>query len=182
MNSRTPTPSRRGGVGAKREPLRWRTVEDVEAEGAASVAAEDTAGTLHLPYQFLYARSDDLQVGDVPALLGGYKSLALQYEAMSRGVAVVLASVGDETAPTVESAPGTATPSSPEEMITVVSPLNRSSADVDGLGTFARGGHAATTTNEGLEDAFAQLGRLGGDGVASVDSRDPFAGLAAINN
>ena len=98
----------------KREPLRWRTVEDVEAEGAASVAAEDTAGTLHLPYQFLYARSDDLQVGDVPALLGGYKSLALQYEAMSRGVAVVLASVGDETAPTVESAPGTATPSSPE--------------------------------------------------------------------
>lgn len=166
----------------KREPLRWRTVEDVEAEGAASVAAEDTAGTLHLPYQFLYARSDDLQVGDVPALLGGYKSLALQYEAMSRGVAVVLASVGDETAPTVESAPGTATPSSPEEMITVVSPLNRSSADVDGLGTFARGGHAATTTNKGLEDAFAQLGRLGGDGVASVDSRDPFAGLAAINN
>ena len=95
---------------------------------------------------------------------------------------MVLASVGDETAPTVESAPGTATPSSPEEMITVVSPLNRSSADVDGLGTFARGGHAATTTNEGLEDAFAQLGRLGGDGVASVDSRDPFAGLAAINN
>ena len=166
----------------KREPLRWRTVEDVEAEGAASVAAEDTAGTLHLPYQFLYARSDDLQVGDVPALLGGYKSLALQYEAMSRGVAVVLASVGDETAPTVESAPGTATPSSPEEMITVVSPLKRSAADVDGLGTFARGGHAATTTNEGLEDAFAQLGRLGGDGVASVDSRDPFAGLAAINN
>jgi len=166
----------------KREPLRWRTVEDVEAEGAASVAAEDTAGTLRLPYQFLYARSDDLQVGDVPALLGGYKSLALQYEAMSRGVAVVLASVGDETAPTVESAPGTATPSSPEEMITVVSPLKRSAADVDGLGTFARGGHAATTTNEGLEDAFAQLGRLGGDGVASVDSRDPFAGLAAINN
>jgi hypothetical protein len=170
----------------KREPLRWRTVEDVEAEGAASVAAEDTAGTLRLPYQFLYARSDDLQVGDVPALLGGYKSLALQYEAMSRGVAAVLASVGDETAPTVESAPGPITPSSPEEMITVVSPLNRSSADVDGLGTLARGRHAAkttaTTTNEGLEDAFAQLGGLGGDGVTGVDARDPFAGLAALKN
>ena len=105
---------------------------------------------------------------------------------MSRGVAAVLASVGDETAPTVESAPGTVTPSSPEEMITVVSPQNRSSADVDGLGTFARGRHAATTTatttNEGLEDAFAQLGGLGGDGVTGVDARDPFAGLAALNN
>ena len=168
----------------KREPLRWRTVEDVEAEGAASVEAEDTAGTLRLPYQFLYARSDDLQVGDVPALLGGYKSLALQYEAVSRGVAAVLASVGDETAPTVESAPGPVTPSSPEEMITVVSPLNRSSADVDGLGAFARGNHATTasTTNAGLEDAFAQLGGLGGDGVTGVDARDPFAGLAALNN
>ena len=71
-------------------PPRWRSVEDVEAEGAATLAAEDAAGTLRLPYRFLYARSDDLQVGDVPELLRGYKSLALQYEALARGAGVVL--------------------------------------------------------------------------------------------
>ena len=74
----------------RRTPLRWRSVEEVEAEGAATLAAEDAAGTLRLPYRFLYARSDDLQVGDVPELLRGYKSLALQYEALARGTNTVL--------------------------------------------------------------------------------------------
>jgi len=54
-------------------PLRWRSVEEVEAEGAASLAEEDSAGTLRLPYKFLFARSDDLQIGDVAALLHHYK-------------------------------------------------------------------------------------------------------------
>lgn len=74
----------------------WHSVEDVEAEGAATLAAEDAAGTLRLPYKFLYARSDDLQVGDVPSLLHSYKSLALQYEALARGTAAVLTEAARE--------------------------------------------------------------------------------------
>ena len=89
-----PTPTR-----PNRRPLRWKTVEDVEAEGAAAVASSDAAGTLRLPSKFLYARADDVQVGDVPGLLHAYKSLALQYEALSRGVGAVLsAASGDEGA------------------------------------------------------------------------------------
>lgn len=72
----------------------WRTTEDVEAEGATALTALDVAGELALSdYKFLYAKVDDLTVGDVSRLLNDYKGLALQYESLSRGVAKVLASL-----------------------------------------------------------------------------------------
>ena len=72
----------------------WRTTEDVEAEGATTLTALDVAGNLSLSdYKFLYAKADDLTVGDVSKLLHDYKGLALQYESLSRGVAKVLASL-----------------------------------------------------------------------------------------
>jgi len=72
----------------------WRTTEDVEAEGAAALTALDVSGNLALSdYKFLYARAEDLTVGDVSKLLHDYKGLALQYESLSRGTAKVLASL-----------------------------------------------------------------------------------------
>lgn len=70
----------------------WRTTEDVEAEGATQLTALDVAGNLTLSsdYKFLYAKVEDLTVGDVARLLHDYKGLALQYESLSRGVAKVL--------------------------------------------------------------------------------------------
>ena len=72
----------------------WRTTEDVEAEGATALTASDVAGELTLSdYRFLYAKAEDLTVGDVSKLLHDYKGLALQYESLSRGVAKMLASL-----------------------------------------------------------------------------------------
>lgn len=72
----------------------WRTTEDVEAEGATALTALDVSGNLALSdYKFLYARAEDLTVGDVSKLLHDYKGLALQYESLSRGTAKVLASL-----------------------------------------------------------------------------------------
>jgi len=72
----------------------WRTTEDVEAEGATALTASDVAGELTLSdYRFLYAKAEDLTVGDVSKLLHDYKGLALQYESLSRGVAKVLTSL-----------------------------------------------------------------------------------------
>jgi hypothetical protein len=42
----------------------------------------------------LYAKVEDLTVGDVARLLHDYKGLALQYESLSRGVAKVLTTLG----------------------------------------------------------------------------------------
>ena len=132
-------------------PPRWSTVEDVEAEGAASLAAENGAGTLRLPYKFLYARADDLQVGDVPTLLNAYKTLALQYEALSRGVGAVLAD---------------ATPNA-----TV-----GGGADVDGLGVFVD----TAASSPAPEDVFAGMTMTDGGGNAVTEPEDPFARLEAL--
>ena len=162
-------------------PLRWGGVEDVEAEGAAALEAEEAERTLRLPYKFAYARSDDLQIGDVPDLLAGYKSLLLRYEALARGVGVVLASSDsrDDAGVSNGGGGGDAAPAR-EQMITVVSPLEGSKAapaDVDGLGTFADVAPAAATPPPtGPEDPFAQLGVGGGDagGLGSDSFTDPF--------
>ena len=110
-------------------PLRWGGVEDVEAEGAAALEAEEAEGTLRLPYKFAYARSDDLQIGDVPDLLAGYKSLLLRYEALARGVGAVLASSDsrDDAGVSNGGGGGDAAPAR-EQMIAVVSPLEGSKA------------------------------------------------------
>lgn len=140
-----------GANARARHPLRWSTVEDVEAEGAASLATENGAGTLRLPYKFLYARADDLQVGDVPALLNAYKTIALQYEALSRGVGAVLADV---------------TPNS----------AIRSGADVDGLSVFANIG----ASSPAAEDVFAGMTITEGERHAGIEPEDPFARLEAL--
>ena len=69
-----------------------RPCDGVEAEGATQLTALDVAGNLTLSsdYKFLYAKVEDLTVGDVARLLHDYKGLALQYESLSRGVAKVL--------------------------------------------------------------------------------------------
>ena len=126
-------------------------MEDVEAEGAASLATENGAGTLRLPYKFLYARADDLQVGDAPALLNAYKTIALQYEALSRGVGAVLADV---------------TPNS----------AIRSGADVDGLSMFANIG----ASSPAAEDVFAGMTITEGGRHAGIEPEDPFARLEAL--
>lgn len=140
-----------GANARARHPLRWSTVEDVEAEGAASLATENGAGTLRLPYKFLYARADDLQVGDVPALLNAYKTIALQYEALSRGVGAVLADV---------------TPNS----------AIRSGVDVDGLSVFANIG----ASSPAAEDVFAGMTITEGGRHAGIEPEDPFARLEAL--
>ena len=86
------TPTRRS---SRRVP--WRTTEDIEAEGATALTALDVAGNLSLPeYKFLYAKVEDLTLGDVAALLHDYKGLALQYESLSRGAAKVLAAIHND--------------------------------------------------------------------------------------
>lgn len=82
-------------AGAAAAPyIPWHTTEDVEAEGATALTALDVSGNLALSdYKFLYARAEDLTVGDVSKLLQDYKGLALQYESLSRGTAKVLASL-----------------------------------------------------------------------------------------
>jgi len=83
-----------------RQPyIPWRTTEDIEAEGATALTALDVAGNLSLPgYKFLYAKVEDLTVGDVAKLLHDYKGLALQYESLSRGAAKLLSTLHDDRA------------------------------------------------------------------------------------
>jgi hypothetical protein len=69
---------------------RYKTVDDVEVEGAARLAAEDAAGSLRLPHAFAYARADDLQIGEISELLRAYKGLAVRYEALRRGTRAAL--------------------------------------------------------------------------------------------
>lgn len=91
----SPTESTSTAPAAAAAPyIPWRTTEDVEAEGATALTALDVSGNLALSdYKFLYARAEDLTVGDVSKLLHDYKGLALQYESLSRGTAKVLASL-----------------------------------------------------------------------------------------
>jgi hypothetical protein len=99
----TPLPHTPSGGDARASPdgrtsgmpyIPWRTTEDVEAEGATALTALDLSGNLVLEdYKFLYAKAEDLTVGDVSRLLHDYKGLALQYESLSRGTAKVLASL-----------------------------------------------------------------------------------------
>ena len=158
-----PTPTR-----PNRRPLRWKTVEDVEAEGAAAVASSDAAGTLRLPYKFLYARADDLQVGDVPGLLHAYKSLALQYEALSRGVGAVLsAASGDEGAHVLGGEEVTVVPETPAP----IAPATATAAAA------ATGGDDAGGGDGDLRDIFASLASIGpSEGGASGGAREPSSG------
>ncbi|EEH55402.1 uncharacterized protein MICPUCDRAFT_34555 [Micromonas pusilla CCMP1545] len=158
-----PTPTR-----PTRRPLRWKTVEDVEAEGAAAVASSDAAGTLRLPYKFLYARADDLQVGDVPGLLHAYKSLALQYEALSRGVGAVLsAASGDEGAHVLGGEEVTVVPETPAP----IAPATATAAAA------ATGGDDAGGGDGDLRDIFASLASIGpSEGGASGGAREPSSG------
>lgn len=92
--SSPPESTSTAGTAAAAPYIPWRTTEDVEAEGATALTALDVSGNLALSdYKFLYARAEDLTVGDVSKLLHDYKGLALQYESLSRGTAKVLASL-----------------------------------------------------------------------------------------
>ena len=104
-------------------------------------------------------------------LLAGYKSLALQYEALTRGAAALLEELGcgDEGAEASgdkggggrrEAAPPAA------------------AADVDGLAAFAPGPSAAASPANaaGAEDPFAGL-VIGGASDATATRDSTFAGL-----
>ena len=151
---------------------KWRSVDDVEAEGAASLAAEDERrGGVPLPYKFAYARADDLQIGDVPELLAGYKSLALQYEALTRGAAALLEDLGGGDGGAEASGDkggGGRREAAPPA----------AAADVDGLAAFAPGPSAAASPANaaGAEDPFAGL-VIGGASDATATRDSTFAGL-----
>jgi len=147
-------------------------VDDGEAEGAASLAAEDErGGGVPLPYKFAYARADDLQIGDVPELLAGYKSLALQYEALTRGATALLEDLGGGdggAGASGDKGGGGRRESAPPA----------AAADVDGLAAFAPGPSAAASPANaaGAEDPFAGL-VIGGASDATATRDSTFAGL-----
>ena len=151
---------------------KWWSVDDVEAEGAARLAAEnERGGGMSLPYKFAYARADDLQIGDVPELLGGYKSLALQYEALCRGAAALLEDVkegdGEARRSRNEKGAGGRREAAPPAAV----------ADVDGLATFAPGPPAVPSPAcaAGAEDPFAGLA-VGGASDATSTKDSTFTG------
>lgn len=154
---------------------KWRSVDDVEVEGAASLAAQDERGGVPLPYKFAYARADDLQIGDVPELLAGYKSLALQYEALTRGAAAMLEDLegGDGGARRSGHLQGAS-----KDEKGAGGRREAEVADVDGLATFAPGPSAAASPANaaGAEDPFAGL--VIGRASDATSTRDAtFAGL-----
>jgi len=143
-------------------------VDDVEVEGAASLAAENAAGTLRLPYKFAYARSDDLQVGDVPELVAGYKTLALQYEALVRGTQAMVAQGGEGFIAGSSTALGVPKNDSKNESHSKHSKRSTEPLDdVDGLGTFAEAGSSHEAADE-VRDPFAGLVIGGGSSDASI--------------
>jgi hypothetical protein len=96
----TPQPPTMSDAPRRATAAPWRATEDVEAEGATALTALDVAGKLSLPeYTFLYAKVEDLTVGDVAKLLDDYKSLALRYESLRRGAAKVLEAIADDAPP-----------------------------------------------------------------------------------
>ena len=128
-----------------------------------------------MPYKFAYARADDLQIGDVPELLAGYKSLALQYEALTRGAAAMLEDLGGGDGGARRS--GHLQGASKDEK-GAGGRREAEVADVDGLATFAPGPSAAASPANaaGAEDPFAGLviGRTS-DATSTRDAT--FAGL-----
>lgn len=147
---------------------RFSSVDDVEVEGAASLAAENAAGTLRLPYKFAYARSDDLQVGDVPELVAGYKTLALQYEALVRGTQAMVAQGGEGFIAGSSTALGVPKNDSKNESHSKHSKRSTEPLDdVDGLGTFAEAGSSHEAADE-VRDPFAGLVIGGGSSDASI--------------
>ena len=124
-----------------------------------------------MPYKFAYARADDLQIGDVPELLGGYKSLALQYEALCRGAAALLEDVkegdGEARRSRNEKGAGGRREAAPPAAV----------ADVDGLATFAPGPPAVPSPAcaAGAEDPFAGLA-VGGASDATSTKDSTFTG------
>ena len=157
---------------------RWCTVDDVEVEGAASLAAEDQKGTLRLPYKFAYARSDDLQVGDVPDLLQGYKQLALQYEALVRGTGAMINDAGSAgSMATTSSRSDGNTRDDSEKGLSKNGSRSKEPplADVDGLGTLVEN-VSLSEKNEPDNDPFAGL-VIGGSSDATSTRDSTFAGL-----
>jgi len=72
-----------------------QTVRGVEEMGAQAMAAEATTASLMTQrYRFLYADAGDLTVRSVGELLAEHQELILRYEALARGLTVVLGGGG----------------------------------------------------------------------------------------
>mmetsp|Transcript_48739 Transcript_48739/g.156076 ORF Transcript_48739/g.156076 Transcript_48739/m.156076 type:complete len:100 (-) Transcript_48739:441-740(-) len=63
------------------------TLEMLEASGRDQAASREAAGELRGAYNFLHVKAGDIRVGEVDALLAGYKALARQLEAVRVGLA-----------------------------------------------------------------------------------------------
>jgi hypothetical protein len=74
---------------------RW-TVDELAAVGAALLASEGDDGPMSSDmarkYRFLNREAADLQLGEVPRVLGDYTELVQRYEALLRGVTLMLES------------------------------------------------------------------------------------------
>lgn len=142
--------------------------------------ASEAAGSLAARYPFLYARPEELRLGDVAALLGGYKELVLQYESLAALV------VGQQQLP----APLPCSPSllqSPghnqdaSDSVFDGAMLDTVSAPADTAATTAAGMRAAPTTPTRI-GLLSSSGASGGGApaVSSTPLAAPSAGGSSL--
>ena len=81
------------------------TLSDLEAEGAALVAAADADGALAADHPWLYTQAGDLALGEVPRLLNAYKEVVLRLEAVTRSVDARVTAAAVATAPAASTPP-----------------------------------------------------------------------------